>query len=92
MTRGDGRGEHSQDVADDSDAPHVGAKVYGIEVNHLGCDELGGPEEDLHLLLGVEFPGETKVNYLDAITLPWQAHNVLRLQVQVQDMIAVDEL
>lgn len=39
--------QDSQDVADDPDAPHVRGVANGLIVDHFGCHELRGAEEDL---------------------------------------------
>lgn len=83
---------HLQDVTNDADTPHVGGKADRIKIHDFRGDEFGGAEQDLHLLLGIEFAGEAKVNYLDAIAGLGETHNVLWLEIQVHNMIAVDEL
>lgn len=39
---------HSQDVTDDTDAPHVCGKPHGLEGDHFWSHELRGPMQHLH--------------------------------------------
>lgn len=81
-----------QDITDDADTPHVRAETNSVKVYHLGRHKLWCTEQDLHLLVGVEFAGKTKVDYLDAITRSGQAKDVFGLQIQVHNVIRVDKL
>lgn len=81
-----------QDITDDADTPHVRAETNCVKVYHLRCHKLWCTEQDLHLLVGVEFAGKTKVDYLNAITRSGQAKDVLGLQVQMHNVIRVDKL
>ena len=69
-----------QDVADDSDAPHVRGEVDRVELDDFRRHKLRRSEEDARVLLPVELPGETEVDDLYTITGLRQAEDVLRLK------------
>lgn len=81
-----------QNITNNADTPHVRAEADGIEIDHLWGDKLGCAEEDLHLFLGIVFARQAKVNKFDAISGARQAHDVLGLEVQMEDGVAVNEL
>lgn len=71
---------YSQDIADDTDGPHVCGVADGLEADYLGCHELRRAEQDLQLLHGLELAREAEVDDLDAVAALRQAQNVFRLE------------
>ena len=104
-----------QNVANDTDAPHVSSVTNRIVVDHFRCDKLSCSEKHLpqtvtlnkqilkestvarsqpHLGagLGVELARQAEVDELDFVAVASNAEDVLRLQVQMQDVLTVHVL
>lgn len=78
-----------QHITNDTHAPHVRVETDGIKVDDLGRSKLAGAEE--HLQFGIVEARQAKVNDLYSIAGLCQAENVLGLQVQVQDVLAMNK-
>jgi len=79
-----------QDVADDADAPHVGAEVNRFILDDLRSHELRCAEQDTRVDRRTVDASEAKVNDLDAISTPRHAQDVLRLQPAQHWLLGVD--
>ena len=58
-----------QDVANDADTPRVRLRNNAVIVDHFRGDELGRPEQDLGLLLGVVGSRQTEIDEFDLVTV-----------------------
>lgn len=61
----------------------------GRRIPHLWCNKLWCSKEDLQLLLRVVDTRHSKVNDLDLVSGFRETQDVLRLQVQVDDILGV---
>lgn len=83
--------QYLQYVAYNTDAPHVSSEPYTIEIDDFWCDELRRSEEDLKLFVRVVLPRQPKVYDLDSVSGFSEAEYVLRLHVEVEDILFVDK-
>lgn len=78
-----------QDVTNDSQRPHVRLRADRLVVDDLGRDELWRSEKHPDGRCGVQFLGEPKVYDLDLVRGPRVAHDVLGLEVEMDDVLTV---
>ena len=86
---GEGREAAEQDVGQHSDGPHVRVEAHRLAFHDLGRREFGRSRRDLDQFVGIEFGGQTEVDELDGRRVSRLAHDVLRLDVQVDDVLLV---
>lgn len=78
-----------QHITNDTHAPHVRIVSDGIKVNDFGRSKLAGTEE--HLQFRVVVAGQAKVNDFNAVAGLCETQDILGLQVQVQNILAVNK-
>ena len=83
---------HLQDVTDDANAPHVGAEVDLLVVDHFRGNELWRAKHDLDVILGVELSGQSKIDQFDPAAGFVHAHDVFGLQIEMEDRLPVHVL
>ena len=81
------RESRQEDVADHPHRPHVRRGGDGLVGDDLGRDELGGAEQNPDVLARIKLAGQTEVDDLDLVRGLGLAEDVLRLQVQVDDVL-----
>lgn len=80
---------HLQDVADDAEGPHVREASDGLVADDFGRDEFGRAEEDANGRAGLELARQTEVDEFDVVRRRTLAEDVLRLEVEVDDVLRV---
>ena len=81
-----------QDVADDPDTPHVRRVANLVIVDHFRCGELRGSEHDAVGFLGIVPASQSEVDDLDLVAVQSDAEDVLRFQIEVEDVLGVHVL
>lgn len=79
--------QHLQYIANDAHAPHVRVVANNIKVDDLRSRKFRCPEQHLQLLLWIVVSGQAKVNDLDSVSGLRQAKYILRLQIEMQNIL-----
>lgn len=76
-----------QDVADDSQRPHVRGASDRFVTDYFRGDEFGRAEEDTHRLIGIQLTGQSEIDQFDSMRIGTLTKDVFRLCSTVRDHV-----
>ena len=75
-----------QDVADDSQRPHVGGASDRFVADDFRCDEFRSAEQDTDGRVGIQLAGQTEIDQFNSVWIWALAQNIFRLNKRKQNI------